>query len=265
MNNQVTLRDIAREAGVSVATVSYVLNGREEQKISAETRKKVLQIANLLGYTGNSYARSLVTGKSYCIALSCGTGGFLARAHCADFAHRFSEKLAEHGYSLVITPRSATRINADAVVCLNLPESDFHTVAELTYSPVISVDALVSDPLFFSITTNYPALLEAASEKLGKKPVYIGFHYNSPALEGRISSVFGDARFYSDVGELISAAPQLGELPIVCESAAVYEILLPYCKSIYLCDNCLQKSSVVYEYILHGINRDYIELHDITV
>ena len=46
-----TVRDIAREAGVSVATVSYVLNDKQDTKISEATRKKVLQIANLLNYS----------------------------------------------------------------------------------------------------------------------------------------------------------------------------------------------------------------------
>jgi DNA-binding LacI/PurR family transcriptional regulator len=47
MKTKITIKDIAREAGVSIATVSYVLNNKTEERISEETRKKVLQIINL--------------------------------------------------------------------------------------------------------------------------------------------------------------------------------------------------------------------------
>ena len=58
MEKKVTVRDVAKEAGVSVATVSYIMNNRTDQKISEETRKKVLQIANLLNYKPSSVAKS---------------------------------------------------------------------------------------------------------------------------------------------------------------------------------------------------------------
>ena len=64
MGKKVTVKDVAREAGVSVATVSYIMNNRTDQKISDATRKKVLQIANLLNYTPNSVAKSLATGRN---------------------------------------------------------------------------------------------------------------------------------------------------------------------------------------------------------
>ena len=62
MTKKATIRDVAREAGVSVATVSYVLNNRPNQKISDDTKKKVLQIANLLQYSPSFAAKQLTTG-----------------------------------------------------------------------------------------------------------------------------------------------------------------------------------------------------------
>lgn len=70
MEKKVTIRDVAREAGVSVATVSYVLNNRSDQKISAETKKKVLQIANLLQFTP-SYAAKILTTARATLSGSC--------------------------------------------------------------------------------------------------------------------------------------------------------------------------------------------------
>ena len=50
MNKKVTIKDVAEAAGVCKATVSYVLNDRKDQKISEETKKKVWQVVNMLGY-----------------------------------------------------------------------------------------------------------------------------------------------------------------------------------------------------------------------
>lgn len=54
----VTIKDIARQAGVSTATVSYVLNGLEH-KVAAETRKKILKIIKDMNYRPNLIARGL--------------------------------------------------------------------------------------------------------------------------------------------------------------------------------------------------------------
>jgi LacI family transcriptional regulator len=58
----VTIRDVARAAGVSIATVSRVFNG--SSRVSEETRKAVRSAASKLDYWPNSAARSLTTSRS---------------------------------------------------------------------------------------------------------------------------------------------------------------------------------------------------------
>lgn len=62
--HRVTSLEVAQHSGVSRATVSYVLNGTPNQTISAETRQRVLDAAELLGYTPYAPARALRSGRS---------------------------------------------------------------------------------------------------------------------------------------------------------------------------------------------------------
>jgi DNA-binding LacI/PurR family transcriptional regulator len=61
---RVTSADVARAAGVSRATVSYVLNDTPRQTISPGTRGRVLDAATRLGYAPSAAARTLRTGRS---------------------------------------------------------------------------------------------------------------------------------------------------------------------------------------------------------
>ncbi|MCR4430943.1 MAG: LacI family transcriptional regulator [Tepidanaerobacteraceae bacterium] len=64
----VTIKDIAREANVSITTVSRVINNKNEG-VSKETKDKILQIMKRLNYRPNSVARSLVTKKTHTLGL----------------------------------------------------------------------------------------------------------------------------------------------------------------------------------------------------
>ena len=61
------MKDVAEMAGCSIQTVSAVINGKPE--ITQETRERVLQYVQTLGYRRGSIARSLRTGKTNTIAL----------------------------------------------------------------------------------------------------------------------------------------------------------------------------------------------------
>jgi LacI family transcriptional regulator len=67
MSNHVTMADVAREAGVSSMTVSRVINNKGD--VSPETRRRVLEVVERLGYRPSSIARGLATRRTGTIGL----------------------------------------------------------------------------------------------------------------------------------------------------------------------------------------------------
>lgn len=67
MTRRVTMSDVAREAGVSLMTVSRVLNNKGE--VAAETRQRVMRVIAQLGYRPSGVARSLVTQRTGTVGL----------------------------------------------------------------------------------------------------------------------------------------------------------------------------------------------------
>ena len=62
---RVTISDIAQEAGVSTAAVSYVVN--EKKGVSPHTREKIKQVIRKNGYRPSLRSKSLSLGKNYCV------------------------------------------------------------------------------------------------------------------------------------------------------------------------------------------------------
>ena len=99
---KVTIKDIAREAGVSIATVSYIINDRKDQQISPETKNKVLQVINLLNYTPNKAAKSLVTKQTQTIALYCAqANSVLEKAEQLNFIQHLVAYFHTKNYNLI--------------------------------------------------------------------------------------------------------------------------------------------------------------------
>ncbi|MEU0743757.1 LacI family DNA-binding transcriptional regulator [Streptomyces sp. NPDC006134] len=94
-----TSADVARLAGVSRTTVSYVLNNRPGEVIPEETRRRVLEAAERLQYRANSSARALAAGRSDIVLLSIPDlpiGPSISR-----LVEELASALAEHGLTLV--------------------------------------------------------------------------------------------------------------------------------------------------------------------
>jgi LacI family transcriptional regulator, galactose operon repressor len=94
----IRMKDIARDLGLSVVTVSKVL--RDHPDIGEETRKRVLQRVKELDYEPNILARSLVTGRSYLIGLIVPG---LIHPFFAEIAKALSKTIVDKGYSLIVS------------------------------------------------------------------------------------------------------------------------------------------------------------------
>ncbi|WP_371672257.1 LacI family transcriptional regulator [Streptomyces sp. NBC_00289] len=92
-----TMADVARSAGVSVATVSHVLN--DTRPVLPHTRQAVLDAIDELGYTPNTLARSLVTSRTRSIGLAVSA---ISNPFFTDILQGVEAGALEHGYSLLI-------------------------------------------------------------------------------------------------------------------------------------------------------------------
>lgn len=104
---RVSLKDIARIAGVSPSTVSFVLNGKAKQmRISETLASKIMEVAKKEGYHPNPVAVSLRTGKSQILGLIVETisGNFFA-----SLSRIIEEEAARFGYKIVYTSTENNR------------------------------------------------------------------------------------------------------------------------------------------------------------
>lgn len=125
-SRRITSEDVARAAGVSRTTVSFVLNNRPGKSIPEETRRRVLEAAKELDYRPHASARTLAAGRSELVLLSIpdtrlGPG-------TSRFVEELTTALAEHGLTLIThlagahgrsLPDVCATVNASAVVGLS--------------------------------------------------------------------------------------------------------------------------------------------------
>lgn len=191
-NKKVTAKDVAKAAGVSVATVSYVMNDRTDQKINPETKKKILQIANLMNYVPSHAAKSLATGRNNTIGITYRTTGITSRdATVLLFSQMMVERLNRMKYDVTFIPSRKTEEgvpvnrNVDAIIAIDLGHEDFRNLADNYLVPVICVDMCVNDELFYQIYDDVPFLVEKAlmEMKASQKSYFLYDEFNNANYE----------------------------------------------------------------------------------
>lgn len=92
-----TMAEVARQSGVSISTVSHVLNGT--RFVKEETRTQVLEAVRTTGYVGNTVARSLATSSTKTLGLAVST---VTNVHFAQLLSTIDATARAAGYALVM-------------------------------------------------------------------------------------------------------------------------------------------------------------------
>lgn len=192
----VTIQDVAKAAGVSVSTVSRVLNGKTD--VAGETQERILKIINKLGFTSNLAARSMRSLKKNLIGLVVPD----IHPYSVEIMKGVNKAIAESNYDLLVyTTGDALKHGAtlheqhyisllsnsitDGVIIVASATAEFTAEA-----PIVAVDPHVPNPKYPSVQgMNYHGALDAMEYlfKLGHQR--IGF------MSGREGNVSGDRRF----------------------------------------------------------------------
>ncbi len=148
----VSMKDIAQECGVSVATVSKALNG--QQDISEPTRQRILETVKNLGYTTNSAARALKTNRTYNLGIlfidlqnhgfmheyfAATLNSFRIESERCGYDITFINSNVGHSNTSYLQHAQYRRVDGVAVICADYLDP---LVQELVYSniPVVTLD-----------------------------------------------------------------------------------------------------------------------------
>ncbi len=131
--NAPTMKDVAREAGVALGTVSKVFN---DIPVGEDYRRRVEEAAKRLGYQVNSYARGLKTNRTYSVALILPD---VVNPFFAILAQEVCSALAQRGYRTIL---SITAYDPEAEQrCIRMVQQNkVDGIIGLTYTPDLEVD-----------------------------------------------------------------------------------------------------------------------------
>jgi LacI family transcriptional regulator len=200
MSRKLTIRDVAVEAGVSVTTVSHVLNRVSTARVKDETRTRVEEAAARLGYEPNGLARGLRRQRSQTLALL--SDRIVTTPYAGQIILGAQEKAAELGWVLMLYStgedpeveqreiRTLLQYRVDGVLYGTMYHREVEVPEELASVPTVLVDCVSADPTLSSVVPDeYGAARAAVAELINHGHRRIGFVTNIdnvPATMGRL-------------------------------------------------------------------------------
>ena len=172
----VTIYTVAREARVSMATVSRVVNGNPN--VNPETRQKVLDVIKQLNYRPNAVARGLASKKTTTVGVVIPN---ITDPYFAELALGIDDVASMYKYNIILTNsdsddekilkvvRSLLAKQVDGLIFMGHDVSDgLRNEFESTNTPVVVAGSVVNDDALPSVRINYQAAAKEATEFLLK-------------------------------------------------------------------------------------------------
>ncbi len=186
----ITMRDIARQANVSQATVSLVLNERQSALISEATRHRVRTAAQELGYRPNQNARALARGKTDTIGLWIKS---LHSSYYTEFLQDIDQIVTQDGYSVIISRNTTLQKTpsimqafpmqtVDGIIAIDIPETvDYfsHQLSQAT--PLVNLGSQYSDTVDYVAAELNTGTQEAVRYLIGRGKRAIALLINTPS------------------------------------------------------------------------------------
>lgn len=194
-----TIYDISEKAGVSIATVSRVLNG--STNVSPKTREKVMAVVEQYGYTPNLFARGLGLNTMNTIGILCVDSSdiFLAKAvyYMEEFLHGngYDSLLCCSGYELESRKSYLNLLlskKVDAIVMIGsslVGQTDAenqHIRDAAKEIPIMLLNASIDAPNVYSILADdYHGMYHATTAMLMSGITDILYYYNSLSFSSK--------------------------------------------------------------------------------
>lgn len=189
---RVSSRDVAREAGVSQATVSYVLNDNKNIKIKPETRQAVLDAVKKLNYHPSHIARGMKLNKSMSVGVI--TDRSVTNYNFMKTLEGIKDGLQQHNYSITLLfNKSEDKLSSEILEYYNTNRLDgiifaFAQVDDVVKDdmnekgiPFVIVDSHATGNKAHEVGTDHlshlPELLSAFKAKGATNIAYTGPHW----------------------------------------------------------------------------------------
>ena len=194
-----TIYDISEKAGVSIATVSRVLNG--SSNVSEKTKKKVLDVINQYEYTPNAFARGLGLNTMKTIGILCPDASDL---YLAKAIYHVERKLRSNGYDCILCCSGydfEARKNSlnllitkkvDGIILIGSSfvyekEADNKYISDAALQvPVMLLNAALDAPNVYSVVSDdYTSMYEATLQMINSGVKDAIYFYNSTSYSGK--------------------------------------------------------------------------------